>query len=132
MFIFGILASWKCVLCSFVNGSYYVNDFGYTYFGIRNIYNCHLFLIVNSDCNCSNTRIQHSKSSKSMSNDETVIYVLVSWVLHNVHFRHFGELKMRFMLIRHRVLLRQWFWIYLYWDYKNLSYYLFLILTSDY
>jgi len=52
-----------------------------------------------------------------MSNDESVIYILVSWVLHNVHFRHFGELKMRFMIIRQRVLLRQWFWIYLYWDY---------------
>jgi len=51
-----------------------------------------------------------------MSNDETVIYVLVSWVLHNLHFRHFGELKMRFMLIRQRVLLSQWFWIYLFWD----------------
>jgi len=51
-----------------------------------------------------------------MSNDETLIYVLISWVFHNVHFRHFGELKIRFLLIRQRVLLSQCFWIYLYWD----------------
>jgi len=51
-----------------------------------------------------------------MSNDESVIYILVSWVLHNVYFRHFGELKMRFMLFRQRVSLCQWFWIYLFWD----------------
>jgi len=25
-----------------------------------------------------------------MSNDESLIYVLVYWVFHNVHFRHFG------------------------------------------
>ena len=58
--------------------------------------NCHLFLIVNSDCKSSNTRIKHSRSSKSMSNDESVIYVLVSWVLHNVHFRHFASWKCDF------------------------------------
>jgi len=40
-----------------------------------------------------------------MYNEESLIYVLVSWVFHNVHFRHFGELKMRFLLIRQRVLL---------------------------
>jgi len=51
-----------------------------------------------------------------MSNDENLIYVIIPWVFHNVHFRHFGELKMRFLLIRQRVLLIQWFWIYLYWD----------------
>jgi len=51
-----------------------------------------------------------------MSNYESVIYVLVSWVIHNVHFQHLGGLKMRFLLIRQRVLLSQWFWIYLYWD----------------
>jgi len=43
----------------------------------------------------------------SISNDESLIYVLVSGVFHNVHFRHFGELKMRFLLIRQRVLLSQ-------------------------
>jgi len=51
-----------------------------------------------------------------MSIDESLIYGLVSWVSHNVHFRHFGELKMRFLLIRQRVLVCQWFWIYLCWD----------------
>jgi len=40
-----------------------------------------------------------------MSNDESLIYVLASWVLHNVHFRHFGEQKILFLLIRQRVLL---------------------------
>jgi len=49
MFIFAILAGWKCDFCSFVNGSYYVNDIGYTLVGIRNICKDHLFLIVNSD-----------------------------------------------------------------------------------
>jgi len=33
-----------------------------------------------------------------MSNDDKLIYVLVSWVLHNVHFLHFSCLKMRFLL----------------------------------
>jgi len=55
-----------------------------------------------------------------MSNDESLIYVLVSWVYHNVHFRHFGEQKMRFLLIRQRDLQSQWFWIYLFWYLKNL------------
>jgi len=41
-----------------------------------------------------------------MSNYESVIYVLVPWVIHNVHFQHFGELKMRFLLIRQRVLIQ--------------------------
>jgi len=51
-----------------------------------------------------------------MSNDESFIYVLVCWVFHNVHFRRFCDLKMRFLLIRQLVLLRNWFWIYLWWD----------------
>jgi len=49
-----------------------------------------------------------------MSNDESLVYVLVYWVFHNVHFRHFGDLKMRFLLIRQRILLSQWFLIYFY------------------
>jgi len=43
----------------------------------------------------------------SRSNDESLIYVLVSGVFYNVHFRHFVDLKMRFLLIRQRVLLSQ-------------------------
>jgi len=39
-----------------------------------------------------------------MSNDESLIYVLVSWVFHNFHFHNFGDLKMRFLLIFQRVL----------------------------
>jgi len=46
-----------------------------------------------------------------MSNDESLIFVVFSWVFHNVNFRHFGGLIMRFLLIRQRVLLSQWFWI---------------------
>jgi len=42
-----------------------------------------------------------------MSLDERLIYVLVSWVFHNLHLRRFGELKMRFLLIPQRVLLSQ-------------------------
>jgi len=56
-----------------------------------------------------------------MSNFDSLIYVLVSRVFHNIHFRHFGDLKMRFLIIRHRVLLSQWFWIYFFWDYKYLQ-----------
>jgi len=56
-----------------------------------------------------------------MSNDESFIYVLVSSVFHNIHFRHFGVLKMRLLLIRQRVLISQWFWIYLFWDWKYLQ-----------
>jgi len=48
-----------------------------------------------------------------LSNDESLIYVLVSCVFHNVYFRHSGDLKMRFLLIPQLVLLSQWFWIYL-------------------
>jgi len=51
-----------------------------------------------------------------MSYDESLIYVLISWVFHIVHFRHFGDLKMRFLLIRQRAILIQWFCIYLCWD----------------
>jgi len=43
----------------------------------------------------------------SMSNDESLIYVLVSLEFHNVRFRQFGNLKMRFLLIRQRLLLSQ-------------------------
>jgi len=46
-----------------------------------------------------------------MSNDESLIYVIVSIVFNNVHFRHFGDLKMRFLLILQQVLLSQLFWI---------------------
>jgi len=45
-----------------------------------------------------------------MSNDDSLIYVLVPLVFHNVHFRHFSPLKMPFLIIRQRVLLSQWFW----------------------
>jgi len=51
-----------------------------------------------------------------MSNDESLIYVLVYECSTLLIFRHFGELKLRFLLICQRVLLSQWFWIYLYWD----------------
>jgi len=37
--------------------------------------------------------------------DESLIYVLVPIVFHNDHFRDLGDLKMRFLLIRHRVIL---------------------------
>jgi len=40
-----------------------------------------------------------------MSNDYSLIYVLVTLVYHNVNFRHFGRQKMRFLIIRQRVLL---------------------------
>jgi hypothetical protein len=43
----------------------------------------------------------------NMSNDERLIYVLDTLVLHNVHFRHFGTLKIRFQLIRQWILLRK-------------------------
>jgi len=51
-----------------------------------------------------------------MSNDESLIYVLLSRVFHNWNFRRFGVLKMLFLLIRQQVLLCQWFWIYFFWD----------------
>jgi len=34
-----------------------------------------------------------------MSNDESLIYVLISLGFHIVHFRHFGGLKTRFLII---------------------------------
>jgi len=43
----------------------------------------------------------------SMSNNENLIYVLVFLVFRIVHFRHFGELKIRFLFIRQGVLLSQ-------------------------
>jgi len=51
-----------------------------------------------------------------MYNDVGLIYVPVSWVFHYVHYRHFGDLKMRFPLIRQWVLFILPFWIYLCWD----------------
>jgi len=42
-----------------------------------------------------------------MSNFDSLVYVLVSPVFYNVHFQHFGDLKMRFLIIRYRVLLSQ-------------------------
>jgi len=42
-----------------------------------------------------------------MTNDDRLIYVLVSCVFLNVHIRHLGGLKMRFLLIRQRVFLNQ-------------------------
>ena len=42
-------------------------------------------------------------TSIRMSNDGSLIYVLVSLVYHNVNFRHFGGLKMQFLIIRQRV-----------------------------
>jgi len=40
-----------------------------------------------------------------MSNFDSLIYILVSRVFHIVYFRHFGDLKMRYLIIRQRVLL---------------------------
>jgi len=40
-----------------------------------------------------------------MSNVDSLIYVLVNLVFHNFHFRNFGSLKMRFLIILQRVLL---------------------------
>ena len=88
--------------------------FVYTCVGIRNICKDHHFLNVNSVCWSSNIRIPHLMSIKRMSIGD-LIYVLVSLVFNNVHFRHFGGLKMRFLIIRQQVLLSPWFWIYLSW-----------------
>jgi len=46
-------------------------------------------------------------SCSRMSNDDSLSYDLVSLVFHNVHFRPFGPLKMRFLIIRQRVLQTQ-------------------------
>jgi len=51
-----------------------------------------------------------------LSIDQSFIYVFVSSVFHNVHLWHFGDLKMRFLLIHQRVFLNQCFWICLCWD----------------
>jgi len=90
--------------------------FRYTCVGIRNILKDHLFLNINSDCYSNNKRIPLLMCCISLSNDESLIYVLDSWVFHNVHFRHFGWLKMRFLIIRQRVLLSQSFWMHFCWD----------------
>jgi len=82
----------------------------------RNILKDHHFLNVNSDCYSSNKRIPLLMCCISLSNNEILIYVLDSWVFHNVHFRHFGWLKMRSLIIRKRVLLSQSFWIHFCWD----------------
>jgi len=66
-----------------------------------------------------------------MSNDETLIYVLVSWVYHNFHFQHFDDLKIQFLLIRQRVLLSQWFWICLFGIRNIRKYNLLLIVNPD-
>jgi hypothetical protein len=128
MVIFGILASWKCDFCSFVNGCYKVNEFGFTCVGNRNISKYHFSLIVKSDCWSSYSRIPHLCSCVCMSNDESLIYVLIACVFHNVHFRHFGEQKMRFLLIRQRVLYSQWICIAI----RNIcKYHFFLNVISD-
>jgi len=88
----------------------------YTCVGIRNILKDHQFLNVNSDCYTNNKRIILLMCCISLSNDESLIYVLDTSVFHNVHFRHFGWLKMRFLIIRQRVLLRQSFWMHFCWD----------------
>jgi len=46
-------------------------------------------------------------SSIRMSIGDSLIYVLVPLVFNNVHFRNFGCLKMRYLIIRQRVLLSQ-------------------------
>jgi len=51
-----------------------------------------------------------------VSNEGSLSYVLVSRVFQNVLFRHFGGLKIRFLLIRQRVLLCHLIWKYLCWD----------------
>jgi len=46
-------------------------------------------------------------SSIRMDKDDSLIYVLVSLVFNNVIIRHFGGMKMRFLIIRQRDLLSQ-------------------------
>jgi len=81
-------------------------SFGYTCVGISNICKYYLFLNVTSESSCSYTGMPHLMPCIGMSNDESFIYVLVSWVFHNVHFRNFTGLKMRFLIIRQRVLYK--------------------------
>jgi hypothetical protein len=78
--------------------------------GIRNIWKYPFFLNVNSDCYISNTRIAHLISCISISNEDNLVNVLISWVFQNVYFRHFDDLKMRFLLLPKRGLLSHWFW----------------------
>jgi len=42
-----------------------------------------------------------------MSNYDNLFYVLVSRMFHNVLFRHFGKLKIRFQHIRQWVVLKK-------------------------
>jgi len=44
-----------------------------------------------------------------MSNDQTLIYVLITWVFQNVYFGRFAKLNMRLLLIGQRDLLRKFF-----------------------
>jgi len=59
--------------------------------------------IENSDCSSSKTRVPHKLTFISMPNSEKINLCTSLKVLHNVHFRHFGELKMRFLLICQQV-----------------------------
>jgi len=45
-------------------------------------------------------------SSLRMSIGDILIYVLVSLMFNNVHFRHFGFLKMQFLIIRQMGLIK--------------------------
>ena len=81
MFIFGILSAWKRDFWSFVNRSYQVNNFGYTCVGIRYIFKDPFFLIINSDYYSNNKRIPLLMCCISLSNDESLIYVLDCWVI---------------------------------------------------
>jgi len=65
-----------------------------------------------------------------MSNEENLIYVLISWVFHNVHFLHFGQLKMRFLLIRQRALLRKFFG-YSFIGIRNIYKYCFCVIVNS-
>ena len=56
--------------------------------------------IENSDCSKSKTRVPPQLMFISMSNSEKINLCTSLKVLHNVHFRYFGRLKMRFLLIR--------------------------------
>ena len=67
----------------------------------------------------------------SLSNDESLIYLLVSGEFRNGHFRHFGELKMRFLLKRQRVLLSQDLGYTCIGNRNICKYHFFLILNSD-
>ena len=56
--------------------------------------------IENSDCSNSITRVPPQLTFISMSNSEKINLCTSLKVLHIVHFRHFVELKMLFLLIR--------------------------------